>query len=338
MPKLIPNKLLIKNAYNNRHTLGVSIHTLSLIFNIDPKTINNYKNTDDNDLIQPIKRISFMYLLSDDIINYILDDAVNNPYFNVHKTRRYIKKTFNYTLTSHQIYCILKFNNITYKKVSIKNNYNKKTDQQNNILINETINKVNNINNIDSKDDIIFTDEVHIDISETKNYGWNKKGDKVNFKNNIPNKIMNKRITVIASVSRSKKIGYKIYHDTVNGEKFNGYINYINKKSKIKNYFMDNARIHHYNKVKTNLKNKNKNVIYGVPYQPQLNIIENFFRSFKTKIKNELLEKRTNIKYFIRKTVFRLFNPSFAGKCWNNVSTDVLKNTYNHVYIKNVFN
>ena len=41
--------------------------------------------------------------------------------------------------------------------------------------------------------------------------------------------------------------------------------------------------------------------------------------SNKTKIRNELMENRSNIKRMIR-------------KCWNSVSDDVLVNTYRHVY------
>lgn len=313
MPKIIYNKKLIVDAYNNREKYNLTIKQISELFCIDPKTINNYKyQTDEFLKSNSIVRCSFMHSLSDDIMKFVIKSAVNNPYFNTNTTIKNIKKQFKTVLSSTQIYTILKFNNITYKKATVKRK-TKRSDQEINDMIETTIDKVKNT------DDIIFTDEVHIEIADINKYGWNSSGEDVIFENNAPNKILNKRITVIASVSKSKKIAYKIHDKSVNGETFRDYIRYINKKTKCKNHFLDNARIHHYKKVKSTTKRLKINTIYGVPYTPYLNIIENFFRSFKTKIRNELMENRSNIKGFIR-------------KCWNSVSDDVLVNTYHHVY------
>ena len=87
----------------------------------------------------------------------------------------------------------------------------------------------------------------------------------------------------------------------MNGETFRKYMRCVNKRVNCKNHFLDNARIHHYNKVKATCKRLKINTIYGVPYTPHLNIIENFFRSLKTKLRKELLESRINIKKIIRK-------------------------------------
>ena len=83
---------------------------------------------------------------------------------------------------------------------------------------------------------------------------------------------------------------------------------------------MDNARIHHAKLVKPIYQRAKIDVTYGIPYTPFLNIIENFFRSFKTQIRNEFLSDRADIKKLIK-------------KCWKNVSSDVLVNTYNNVYV-----
>lgn len=313
MPKIIYNKKLIIDAYNNREKYKLTIKQISELFCIDPKTINNYRHQTDEFLeSNSIIRSSFMHSLSDDIIQSVIKSAINNPYFNTNIIIKNIKKQFKIALSSRQIYTILKFNNITYKKATIKRK-TKRSDQEINDMISTTIDKVTN------EDDVIFTDEVHIEIADINKNGWNLSGQEVIFENNAPNKILNKRITVIASVSKSKKIAYKIHEKSVNGETFRNYMRYVNKKTECKNHFLDNARIHHYKKVKMTNKRLKINTIYGVPYTPYLNIIENFFRSFKTKIRNELMENRSNIKRMIR-------------KCWNSVSDDVLVNTYRHVY------
>lgn len=313
MPKIIYNKKLIIDAYNNREKYKLTIKQISELFCIDPKTINNYRHKTDEFLnSNSINRCSFMHLLSDNIMQFVIDGAINNPYFNTNVIIKNIKKKFKTVLSSTQIYTILKFNNITYKKATIKRK-TKRSDQEINDMIETTIDKVTNT------DDIIFTDEVHIEIADINKYGWNSSGKEVIFENDAHNKILNKRITVIASVSKSKNIAYKIYDKSVNGETFRNYMRYINKKTKCKNHFLDNARIHHYKKVKSTNERLKINTIYGVPYTPYLNIIENFFRSFKTKIRNELMENRLIIKRLIR-------------KCWNSVSNNVLVNTYRHVY------
>ena len=143
--------------------------------------------------------------------------------------------------------------------------------------------EVNELNNND-EDNVVFTYEVHIDLSDIKNYGWNIKGKKVIYDQEISRKILNKRLTVIASVSRNRKIGYKIIKGNINWEIFNKYVKNIKKKTNIKNFYLDNAHIHHYHKVKETLNDKH--LIYGIPYNPQLNTIENFFRSFKANIRN----------------------------------------------------
>lgn len=325
MPKLIHNRRMILDAYNNRETIGVTIKQLCLIFKVDPKTINNYRHQTDEFLdSNKINKVSFMNKLPDVLIEYVLNSAINNPYFNAKKVKYDIKKNFKCDLTLHQVYLILRFNNITYKKATRITKIKNKTDEEVRHSITNIIDEVNELNNND-EDNVVFTDEVHIDLSDIKNYGWNKKGKKVIYDQEIPRKILNKRITVIASVSRNKKIGYKIIKGNVNGEIFNKYVKNIKKKTNIKNFYLDNARIHHYHKVKETLNDKH--VIYGIPYNPQLNIIENFFRSFKANIRNEPLYTRTNYTRMIR-------------KCWNKINNDVMKNTYNHIYEKRegVFN
>jgi hypothetical protein len=322
MPKIIYNKSDILNAYHNRHELGVTIRQISLIYNIDPKTINNYRHKN-LDFINSnfINKVSFMHALSDDLINYIIIQSIDNPYFNINRLRHYIKIKFKKILTKHQIYCILKFNNVTYKKAVRKTKMKNKTDIEIKKEIDTVLDKISKINKNNNKDNVVFIDETHVDISEIKKYGWSKKGYDVIYDDIVPNKILNKRFTVIAAVSKTNKIGYKIIKGSVNGETFNNYINYISRKTKLNNYYLDNARIHHYKKVKTTMKYKRINVIYGVPYNSQLNIIENFFRSFKTKIRNTNLNERTNIEKIIR-------------KCWKSVNNEVMVNTYNHIYTK----
>ncbi len=317
MPKKIYNKSLIMIAYFNRSNIGITIKQICQIFRIDAKTINNYKSFSPEKLSSStIKRISFMNTLSDELINFVLSDAINNAFFKVSSLIKKIKKNFKISITSRQLYIILKTNNITHKKAVIKKK--PKDAHLDQLKIDDVISDIKNINNTDDKDDVLFIDEVHIETRDINKYGWNVKGKDAIFETIIPNKA-NKRFTVIASVSKNHKIFYKIFKSSNNGKVFKNFIKEVSKKTKIKNFYLDNASIHKCKIVKNELIKNGRKVIYGVPYNPQLNIIENFFRSFKSKIRHKSINERFNIKKLIR-------------TCWNEVSVEVLMNTYNKVY------
>jgi hypothetical protein len=152
-------------------------------------------------------------------------------------------------------------------------------------------------------------------------YGWNKIGDEVIFDKNTPNKIINKRVSVIVAVSRNEKINYKIHSDSVDSNKFSSFITSLIAKTDKKYFYLDNARIYHTKNIKELFKKNNISPIYGIPYNPQLDIAEYFFRSFKTKLRSLLLTDRININETIQ-------------KCWDDVNISVLQNSYKHVYMR----
>ena len=315
MPKEVHNKQLILDAYNDRHNNKLTIEKIGKLFAVSPKTVTNYNHRPSSFFNSTsIKRKTFMDSLPDGVVQHIIDKSINNPYFNAGLLCNEVNKLFDISLTNRKIYSILKKNNITYKKATIVRKSKLSKIEIDN-MIEEKIDKVSKM------DDVIFTDEVHIELSDTNKYGWNVSGEKTIFEKDAPNKVLNKRFTIIASVSKSRKIAYKIYERSVNGEIFKKYMKELDKKVVCKNHFLDNARIHHYKKLKKMITRLKMKPIYGIPYTPFLNIIENFFRSFKTKLRKELLSKRTDIKKTIR-------------KCWNSVSEEVLLNTYNHVYTR----
>jgi transposase len=315
MPKIIANKWLIINACNNKDELGLSYADIAMLLKVNIKTLYNYRHQTDEFLAaDSIIRKSFMHSLTDDVIKFVLEAAINKPFFNIKRTTYDVNKLYKTNLSNRQIYAILHYNNITYKKAFPIRKSSKPAAKIQEMIEDRTEKVIN-------CDDIVFTDEVHIDFAECRGYGWNEKGKPAKFDLNAKAKTLNKRITVIASVSKSKKIGYKIHEKSVNGATFRSYVKYINKKSNCKNHFIDNARIHHAGIVKKTCNRLKLNVIYGVPYTPRLNVIEYFFRSFKSKLRKIPYDKRVNIKQYIR-------------KCWNEVEESVIVNSYNHVYGK----
>jgi hypothetical protein len=186
-------------------------------------------------IIKSISRKKFIDLIPDNVINFIIHKTINNPIFNAQKLIHNIFKTYNISIKKYHLYEILRKNNITYKKAQIKtipksiNNVETKiSDLKKNIV---------SINN--SGDNVVFIDETHVDISFMNTYGWNKIGDEVIFDKNTPNKIINKRVSVIVAVSRNEKINYKIHSDSVDPNKFSSFITSLIAKTDKKYFYLD---------------------------------------------------------------------------------------------------
>ena len=105
-----------------------------------------------------------------------------------------------------------------------------------------------------------------------------------------------------------KIIGYKLYKHKggIDAEKFSTfYDNYIKNKYTKHLIILDNARFHKSQFVKDNIINSDNKIIYSLPYNPNLNPIENLFRQLKS-----------DLDYIIK----------------NKVSKEHLENYYNYLY------
>ena len=312
MPKIIPYKKTILRGYHKLKNSFTNSY-ISELYDISVRTLYNIRHTAYEELNDyKVKRVSFMHKLSDAIINFVIDNTVNNCYFSVKKIIRMVGDSYKIKLTSRQVYIILDTNNITYKRVTGNNKYRKRK----NIGEEDILNKKKEVKEAKN---VIFIDEVHVDLADVRPYGWSPEGEPVRYDVSIPQKIINKRISIIAAVSRNRKVYYKVVKGSVNRFTFAEFANYLRKKTRIKKYYMDNASIHKSGLVRSTLNDSNITTIYGLPYTPELNIIENFFRSFKSKLRSEDLKDRVNVEKYI-------------DKCWNDVPISVLKNTYSSVY------
>ena len=311
MPKQINNKILVVNAYNDKSNNNLTNPQIAKLFNICTKTIYNYVN--DDNLTNKIKREPEEF--PSDIVDFIIQKAINNHDFNFRSMRKSIKKKFNVTIKKHRLYSILKKNELTYKRANIKNTGgNTKRSLKDIQNLHKKITEING-----SDDNIIFTDEMHIRLDDVKTYGWNKKNKEVTFIKNTPKTIRNKRISIIASVSRNKKIGYSIIYGSCDSMKYKKHVKKINKIEHKKYHYQDGASIHGTKLVKNSMKRMGIKSVKGIPYTPELNIIEFFFDTLKRKIKSTEYKQRENISKFVRNS-------------WNSIDDSILSNTYNHIY------
>ena len=218
-----------------------------------------------------IKNVIRKHKISDTCKHYIINYMANNPTFNMKKLRKNVSDIFLINVSKSTIYRLFKSLNLTYKTVTT-NKYNK----SNIILEEQKQNLQQQITNV--RKNIISLDETSIELGLRQTKGWSKKGTKCVRSLTVKRQ----RYSLCLAINKTKIIGYELIKGSFNGESFNTFITQkIFPKSKKASFLMDNARIHHYHKFVSQIKEHNKNIIYNIPYCPQFNPIEYVFNVLK---------------------------------------------------------
>lgn len=212
--------------------------------------------------------------------------------FNYKLLLKNINRNFNISISKTTLYNTIHKLKITRKKIYKRYIYKKPKLHKK-----EIIEFTKNIKMIEKKD-IISIDECHFDNTLYTNYGWSQKGQKIFLKHHICKK---ERYTLICAINNNKVIDYKIIKNSANGEIYLEFIKSICSKVKNKILLMDNARIHHYHKLKEYMKSNSNKILYNVPYMPEYNPIEKCFSIIKNKIKRNKSE--INLKEKIIKEI-----------------------------------
>lgn len=231
---------------------------------------------------------------------YVVNYVTSRGNFNYNKLIAILYKKFDISISKSSIYKILKDSRITRKKISNKiilTNIVKRNEQIN--IFKKQISKIlkkSSINNI------ISIDETSIDSHISSTYGWSKSGDRI--KNIVSHKRI--RYTLILATSCKKIIHSQVIRNSVNGEIFIGFIKGLLKKinrNKENYILLDNARIHHYKKLKEYIESKsNISLIYNIPYTPQTNPIEFVFNDIKRYLKKKYIDN-DNLPVEIKKSL-----------------------------------
>jgi hypothetical protein len=225
---------------------------------VTQEQIKNNKNHKNNKINKYIDNINLF-------INNNIGCSLNDIYTHINKE-----------ISKSSICNILKKLNISHKKIN-NNIVCKDIDK----IINERKIFATNFNmNIN---DIIYIDESSFCINQTKNYGYSKKGEKINkLTRHKHNKL---RYTLLAAISNKNIVNYEIINESVNK---NIYLDFIKKNKEIfknKVIIQDNARIHHSIIVKNYASKENIIMKYNPPYTPEFNPIEFMFNKCKIEFK-----------------------------------------------------
>jgi transposase len=131
-------------------------------------------------------------------------------------------------------------------------------------------------------DKIISIDETSLTPFMFRPYSRCPLGDKcIETTNN--NKVFTKH-TFVGAISSSRMMGWKLYEEgAMNADRFVEFVRSIITEHHLENhlFLFDNAGAHKGDKIKKLMTETNNHFLYTIPYNPDTNIIENWFSQFK---------------------------------------------------------
>jgi len=132
------------------------------------------------------------------------------------------------------------------------------------------------------------------------------------------------KFNFICAIKYEKIIGYKLYEKYKGGidvKKFNEFYNeYIKEKYQNNLIVMDNAKFHKSKETVENIKlSKNLNIL---PYNAQMNPIENLFSQLKSYVKNKSPDNFEELKLTIDRIIKK------------KIKKEHLKNYFNYLFIQ----
>jgi transposase len=218
---------------------------------------------------------------------HIRDYVLRRVNFNYKLLLKWIDTKFKIQISKSTLYAIIKKFNLTRKKIYNRPLYKTKKEQ------NKAKTRLKNLMKFVNKQNIISIDETSIDTHIRTTRGWSLKGKRIS-KHITEQRI---RYTMICAISNKEIIKYKMIKGSANGEDFLTFIKELNI-TEYNRIFLDNARIHHYTKLKEYIKENSKyNFIYNVPYSPQYNPIEYMFSELKAKLRKQIINKKNILKH-----------------------------------------
>lgn len=311
--------------YYNKY-INVSTNTIAdieYIFGISHGSIYNWINmyklnasVDPKQIGRPIKSRK----ITDLIERYIIKRFTVNKKNNIKNLRRSIMRVFNISISRSSIYGVLHRNKLSYKKVTVSKS------PFSSIEIKQKKEKMRKDLNIKIKDDGKFNHDNVISVDESfmspetlkKEYEWSLKGKRVYRKINGKKSRIGK--SMLLAIGNKKTEGCKTIKGPVNGEMFyNFLVNEVIKDRTGMLILLDNARIHHYGKLKKKIEETGNKLVYNIPYHPESNPVEYLNNVVKSKLKNQYVENVDNLDIKLTEII-------------KKIPEIIYENCFNHAY------
>jgi transposase len=187
---------IVRDFYNNNN---YSIRDVALIFKISKSTIHRWIS----DIIKVIKVKSITDY--DLICTVIINSIQSNSFMTLKDIQIKIHETVNKKVSISGIYVYMKKLNLSYKKVS-KHLYSNIND------LNKKVKKFKKIVSKIKLNDIVCLDESFVHTNMCNDYGWSKKGHKIEkyIKSNP------KKFSIMMAITNKEIISSQVYDTNLN--------------------------------------------------------------------------------------------------------------------------
>lgn len=265
-------------------------------------TVENKKRKEGSYKVKK-KHVQYILLLIKNKPSITLTDILSN----------FHQKFKDITLSKTHLNYIIKFSNITYKKVQYKHRpdtrYNKPINYDEEYA--KFYNKIKKYN----LDDIIAIDETSIKVGLSVNKGRNTIGKRINKK--TTNNAVFVKYTLIMAITTKQIIGWALYRKGgIEHGRLIEFLKPLLKKRKNRLILMDNASAHRNQLVLQFINKSNNDYVHIIPYNHSQNPIERMFNQ---------------LKYYIKKDEPMSFDEIIESikKASSKITEDNLKNYFN---------
>ena len=290
-----------------------SLDDVCHIFNCSKKSL--YRWVKRYKLIKTLQRLnrkSISYKITKQQLKYAISLLNKNEQITMKELSLIVQKKYkDFNITSQHLGKVIRDNNITrkrtkhkhYPKIRHNNHTNPKEDLRRfyDEVRKYPINK------------IICLDETAIQPTMIKEYSRCYLGKRCIVRSN--DNYVFKSFTLLCAISSSKCIGYKLYEkggttkerfvEFLEENIFNNYKNHL--------IILDNAGSHNNEYVKQAILNSANKYLFSVPYNPQVNAIENWFSQLKHYLKlNKRLLKYDELNKAIQKAISKIKTSNYA--------------------------
>jgi transposase len=262
--------------------------------------------------LQRQNRKPISYKITKQQLKYAISLLNKNEQITMKKLSIQVRRKYNtYNITSQHLGKVIRDNNITRKRT--KHKHYPKIRHKNPTNLNEDLRHFYDEVSKYPINKIICLDETAIQPTMIKEYSRCYLGKRCIVRSD--DNYVFKSFTLFCAISSSKCIGYKLYEK--GGTTKERFVDFLQQNvfNKYKNYLiiLDNAGSHNNDYVKQAIINSGNKYLFSVPYNPQVNAIENWFSQLKHYLKlNKRLLKYDELNKAIRKAISKIKTSNYA--------------------------
>jgi transposase len=312
----------VKYYLNN----DVSLYDVCEIFDCPKQSLYRWvKRYEELEEIKRLSRKPKSYKITKEQVKYAIQKLKENEQITMEELHKIIKKKYkDFDITPQHLGQVIRDNNITRKRTRHehypKERYGKPTDIKKELkAFYKEVSKY-------SLNKIICLDETSIQPSMYLPYAKCDLGKRCVVKTD--DNYVFRKFTLLCAISNSKCVGASLYKEGgMNKERFVEFLE-ANIFNKYKNHLiiLDNAGSHNNEYVKQAIINSSNKYLYLIPYNPQLNPIEQYFNQIKHYLRlNKKVLKYDDLVIEIKNAIKQVKKENYKNYFENAYNKDAYK-------------